>query len=325
MANIKISVIVPAYNVKDYIEESLRSLLVQDSGFHEIIIVDDGSNDGTSEILKNYNNAKNIKIISIANGGQGNARNIGMAASSGDYIYFFDSDDILHDEFVRRVNHKLQKSNFPDILFFAGKSFFTPGYKTDFFPDYSRGFEAENVSGEEALSMFSKHGRVSSQPCLYISKRSLWSANNLKFKKSSHEDEEILYPLILAAERVCVQDQVLFYRRVRPMSFMTTPKSKKKAYGCYVIMLSLVDLCLTFKPKLPTTKRLILERAAMYSSKYTRLSKSINEKIDFKTILICSIKVKSINLFIRAMYGHQRENATRLTRLFKPTWRVKTE
>nr|WP_298414786.1 glycosyltransferase family A protein [uncultured Halomonas sp.] len=325
MSNVKISVIIPAYNVKDYIEESLHSVLIQDNGFFEIIIVDDGSNDGTSEILENYAHEENIKIISISNSGQGHARNVGMAASSGDYVYFFDSDDILHTEFVRKVTEKLQENDFPDILFFAGKSFFTPGYKTDFFPDYSRGFEVDNVSGEEVLNMFSKHGRISSQPCLYISKRKLWLANNLEFKQSSHEDEEILYPLILAAERVCVQDQVLFYRRVRPMSFMTTPKSKKKAYGCYVIMLSLVNLCLTFKPRLPTTKKIILKRAAMYSSKYTESAKSVNERIDFKTIFFCAIKVRSASLFLRALYGYQKDSASRLTKLFKPTWRVKTE
>ena len=92
----KVSVIVPVYNVEDYIRECLDSLINQTLTDIEIILVDDGSKDLSGTICDEY--AKKdcrIKVIHKENGGQSSARNAGLKVSTGEYILFVDSDDYI--------------------------------------------------------------------------------------------------------------------------------------------------------------------------------------------------------------------------------------
>lgn len=98
MKNIKISVVIPSYNYAKYIASSVNSVLNQPIGNHEVVIVDDGSTDNTKgavdEIINNWPDSR-IKYIYQANQGVSTARNTGVKNSSGDYIWFLDSDDML--------------------------------------------------------------------------------------------------------------------------------------------------------------------------------------------------------------------------------------
>lgn len=88
----RISVVIPAYNRGTLIGETLRSLLTQTMAAYEIIVVDDGSSDDTAAIAASFGSS--VKVIRQANAGPGAARNAGFKASSGDFIHFFDSDDL---------------------------------------------------------------------------------------------------------------------------------------------------------------------------------------------------------------------------------------
>lgn len=94
MKNYKISIIIPVYNGEKYIKECLDSIINQTYVNFEIIIVDDGSNDNTLNIIHEYNNEK-VKVFSKENGGVSSARNFAIKHVSGDYIMFVDSDDYL--------------------------------------------------------------------------------------------------------------------------------------------------------------------------------------------------------------------------------------
>lgn len=97
MENIKISVIIPVYNVEKYIGQCLDSIVNQTYKNLEIIIVNDGSNDNSLEIINRYSqNDRRIKIINLENKGVSFARNIGIKNSEGNYISFVDSDDYLN-------------------------------------------------------------------------------------------------------------------------------------------------------------------------------------------------------------------------------------
>lgn len=92
----KISVIVPIYNVENYLSDCIDSIENQTYKNIEIILVDDGSTDKSLEIAKKFEEKyKNIKVISQKNNGQGSARNTGLKFSTGDYISFIDSDDLI--------------------------------------------------------------------------------------------------------------------------------------------------------------------------------------------------------------------------------------
>ena len=91
-----LSIIIPIYNSQKYIEECLNSILLQKTDYsYEIILVDDGSTDGSVSVIKQYLEKSNIKLISQRNSGQSVARNKALYESSGRYIMFIDSDDIL--------------------------------------------------------------------------------------------------------------------------------------------------------------------------------------------------------------------------------------
>lgn len=91
-----LSIIVPVYNVERYLEECLNSLLRLKME-KEIIVVNDGSKDGSLELLKRYESMKleNFLVINKENEGLSEARNVGMRAARGRYIYFIDSDDFI--------------------------------------------------------------------------------------------------------------------------------------------------------------------------------------------------------------------------------------
>lgn len=96
---IKVSVIVPVYNTIEYLDKCITSLLNQTLKEKEIILVDDGSTDGSGKLLEEYaEKYPEIKVIHTENGGQGRARNIGIASAKGKYLMFCDSDDYLGEE-----------------------------------------------------------------------------------------------------------------------------------------------------------------------------------------------------------------------------------
>lgn len=94
--NVLLSIIAPAYNVERYIKGCLDSILQQETSFpYEIIVVNDGSTDATSECLKKYKKSAVVRILHHENRGLSAARNTGIACSKGEYLCFVDSDDEL--------------------------------------------------------------------------------------------------------------------------------------------------------------------------------------------------------------------------------------
>ena len=91
----QISIIVPVYNVRDYLEQCITSLLAQTYSNIEIILVNDGSTDGSLEVCKRFENNNKIKIINQSNKGLSGARNAGIQNASGEYLGFVDSDDFV--------------------------------------------------------------------------------------------------------------------------------------------------------------------------------------------------------------------------------------
>lgn len=112
-----LSVIVPVYNVYDYLEECLDSILIQEGCDYEVILVDDGSTDGSAELCDSYAQRNSaIKVIHKPNGGLSDARNVGMANANGDYLMFVDSDDWIKEGSLKVICGKLQQT-FPEVLF----------------------------------------------------------------------------------------------------------------------------------------------------------------------------------------------------------------
>lgn len=128
----KISVIVPVYNVGEYLRQCVDSILSQTYSNLEIIAVNDGSTDGSGAILDEYRE-KDIRLIAIHQENQGvsAARNKGLDVATGDYIAFVDADDYIHPEMYEKLVKALE-DNQADISFCTRKRVYQNGTTESF-------------------------------------------------------------------------------------------------------------------------------------------------------------------------------------------------
>lgn len=111
------SIIVPIYNVEEYLPASIKSVLSQSCKDYELILVDDGSPDKCPQICDEYAaRYPQVQAIHKVNGGLSDARNAGMAVSKGKYIVFLDSDDLMKDGILQRTYEVLSRNDFPQLL-----------------------------------------------------------------------------------------------------------------------------------------------------------------------------------------------------------------
>lgn len=108
----------PVYNVADYLEKSVNSVLNQNFESFELILIDDGSTDDSPKILDNFNKNECVTVVHAKNAGSGIARNRGLNLARGEYIYFMDPDDWLEGEMLKD-NYQLINKNHPDVLLFG--------------------------------------------------------------------------------------------------------------------------------------------------------------------------------------------------------------
>lgn len=212
------SIIIPVYNVDKYIQVCLDSVLGQTFSDWEAICVNDGSSDGSAAILED-NAAKDnrIKVINQLNSGTATARNTGLRAAQGDYIFFLDSDDWLKPDSLWILARRL---NGEDILCFSGQRYFesTGDYHpADILPEktYERGM---NYYNENALLR-----RDFAFVCvvLRVYKRDFLIRNGLFFDDDISYEDNLWVPITLYyAKAVTVIPDVLYIYRIREGSKM---------------------------------------------------------------------------------------------------------
>lgn len=106
----RVSIVVPVYNVEKYLRICLDSVRAQEFTDFEVILVDDGSKDSSPEICDEYTQKdKRFKVIHQKNGGLSRARNVGVRAATGDYVYFLDSDDCIHPLLLLKLTELAEK------------------------------------------------------------------------------------------------------------------------------------------------------------------------------------------------------------------------
>lgn len=111
----RVSAIIPSYNRADFLHETISTLLAQSEPPHEIIVVDDGSTDGTAAVVAKFGSA--VRYRRIENSGAPVARNVGAAMATGDWLWFCDSDDLWRPEFLSRIRAVAEIAPFPQFLF----------------------------------------------------------------------------------------------------------------------------------------------------------------------------------------------------------------
>ena len=193
-AEVFFSVIVPAYNAAAYITETLSSLVEQTDCNYEIIVVDDGSTDGTSDVVLSFaaSNAMKIRLVRQENAGPGAARNTGISEARGKYVLFLDSDDCFCDEAFKTMADCLEKQDMPDVLVFD----FIPvlgGRRLDRAAVVPRPFPAiERSTARECLDfIYTLHMGYFSWAMAY--RRDFLEAHGLRYPSCGRLYEDVLF------------------------------------------------------------------------------------------------------------------------------------
>ena len=223
MENIKISVIVPVYNVEKYIRQCLESIVNQTYSNLEIIVVNDGSSDNSSKIINEYVKDKRIKIINTENKGVSFARNLAIKNSTGEYISFVDSDDYIKLDAYETLIKKLQDE---DILIF----------------NYGR---FENSTGELIKENYVSNDEMQESPKEYsylyakinhscwnkLYKADYLKKYNFKFLEILYEDVFFNLEVIYSTNNIKIINETLYYYRVnRKDSIMGSRKNNNQDY-----------------------------------------------------------------------------------------------
>lgn len=220
----KVSVIVPVYNVEDYLGECLDSLITQTLSDIEIICINDGSTDNSLEILTNYSKRDSrIKIITQENKGLSSARNRGFEFINGKYTYFIDSDDILKSDALEKL-YNLACDKKTDFIIFKLINFDSETKefsKNDYFEAKKLAKRVENkVFNYKDIIDIVFSTPVSTPGNFYKSE----FVKNFRFIENKiFEDNLFFAECIFNAKRVYFLNQHLYYRRIRPDSITTTP------------------------------------------------------------------------------------------------------
>ena len=213
------SVIVPVYNVKSYLPRCLESIVAQDYSPLEVILVDDGSTDGSSELCDEWvARDTRIRVIHKANEGPGQARNAGLDAAQGQYVSFIDSDDYVHPQFISKL-HGYAVDQEAEVVLCRWVEFEEESPAK--LPLMKGMVRLTEMTGKEALSRIFYQDVITHSPWGRLYRRELFSQHRFS-EKYVYEDLELIYPLLKQVNKVVETDECLYCYMVRPMSLMRT-------------------------------------------------------------------------------------------------------
>lgn len=203
-----VSIIIPVYKVEKYLDRCVESIVNQTYKNLEIILVDDGSPDECPRMCDEWARKDNrIKVIHKENGGQSDARNVGIEAFTGDYILFVDSDDYIDSTMVKKMVDRVRIDN-TDMCVCTFSTF-----KDGEEPNRSYEKQAEIITTEEALFRLTQkeYNVYFVIPCCKLIKRHVIS--DLRFVKGKiYEDEFMCHHLIGNCKTIsCIYEPLYFY------------------------------------------------------------------------------------------------------------------
>lgn len=231
-----ISVIVPVYQVKEYLAECVESLLSQTYREIEVILVDDGSTDGSGELCDAYS-AKDgrVRVLHRQNGGLSGARNSGLRIAKGEYVAFVDSDDVVEEAFLETLYRLLQKyqADIAACSFYRGEKRQRGTEPQKGERHGSRQSREYVIESEQMLKEW--HGRRKKMETvvwnkLYRRKTLGESLKERVFPEGKiHEDTYVSHLFADRADRIAVTTQELYFYRVRKNSITGSKFSKEAA------------------------------------------------------------------------------------------------
>ncbi|MEX1841200.1 glycosyltransferase [Enterobacter cloacae] len=260
MSEIKLSIVVPCYNSRDFIAECLQSILPYMSKSIELIIVNDGSTDDSSDIIERtiYNHkSNNIIVIYQANSGLSAARNAGIKTAKGKYIVFLDSDDFFHSEFWQQVLPLLKDSSI-DIIEFNAEQF--DGEITNVIEHIDCSVFTGKVNITSVTDLVPAFKRCKWYPWARVYKTSLFHDYDIKFPTGRlYEDMSTIPAIYLHSKVIFGINKSLVWYRYHNKSITQTFRQKDLSdlvYAAQSLSLLAKDNSEIRKSLFPTAQRI---------------------------------------------------------------------
>ncbi len=220
----KISVIVPVYNVEKYIERCLQSLMCQTHRDIEVIVVDDGSTDSSLQKCREYERKDSrFKVFHKENGGLSSARNKGLEEATGEYICFVDSDDWVHERFCELLLHACETTGADMAMCLFQKT--------------STDIQQEEINVAKDVTILSNIDMIqhlrNRETTEYVNTVVAWNklyrrkiVENLRYPEGKlHEDEYVVGEILTRIKKVALIDIPLYYYFQRKNSIMSEEKT----------------------------------------------------------------------------------------------------
>lgn len=223
MEDTKVSIIVPVYNVEEYLKECIESIINQTHKNLEIILINDGSTDNSLNICKYYETTDSrVKVIDKINEGLSEARNTGVRHSTGEYLIFVDSDDFINEDMVEYLLNILiiNKGCIAQCSFKRFSS--TYSIEENLLQE-----EIKVMNNIEALESMHYVNGVDCITWNKIYKKHLFEEIKFPIGKI-HEDNFTTYKLVDITKKIIVTDRILYYYRQREGSIMNESFNIKK-------------------------------------------------------------------------------------------------
>lgn len=302
MISATISIIIPVYNVENYVSETLDSVKNQTSLPDEVIVINDGSTDNSFNIIKNYSDLKCFKIFETKNQGLGLTRNYGISLAKSDYIYFLDSDDIIENNFIYEMRKLINQYKNPDIILFSGKTF-THKKEIDNKINLKFTIEGQFFKGDKLLTKMVQKKETLPQSSRYLTKKELWTTNNLTYPNGIAEDESLFFPLIALSNNTVVNKKTYYRYRVNRPGSITADSVKPIHVEDYLNrMLSTLSFIKLNHDLIKYDYSAWCYNLERKSLKYINLCLKKKIQISWKTIIIIFFKTKNLSFLLKIFW-----------------------
>lgn len=237
---LKVSVIVPVYNVKKYIGECLDSLSRQSLQECEFICVDDGSQDDSYRLVETYAQSdRRFRLIRQENKGLAEARNVGIRNAGGTYLAFLDSDDFFNNSNALQMLYQRAEQYELEILSFETELLYEASLKEkenkDFYYYKKNKYEGVSTGRKLFASMMSNREYCDSACLLFIKRKWLFEQRISFYPGIYYEDALFCMQCFLRAERMMHMPERLYTYRIREKSIMTAQIHWKNVYSRVVV------------------------------------------------------------------------------------------
>ncbi len=325
MKNSKISVIIPVYNGEEFLEDCLNSVLNNTYKNIEIIVINDGSTDKTSEILKKYQNY-NFKIIEQENSGVSQARNTGLKTATGDYIMFLDADDIINNDYLESLIKTLHKNKL-DIIKSSYGNFKITTKNIELISYFKDNYY--EIKHDDIDNIFINTTKLNSS-CMQLIDINLIKNYQIYFSENIGFGEDFIftYTLFKKAKRIGYLNNNGYLCRINNQSASRTGKIKKQiknsidCINAYQILVNKHNVYKVYKKILLHINYLIrnIEIKNITFETYKRELSILFNSVEWEKLKKVSINFKEIpfknRLFFQLIYNEKYEKIWFFTKIY---------